>query len=319
MNVETLGELAQRVLHAVEGVVIGQRQAAEMLLAGFLADGHVLVEGVPGIGKTLLAQATAGALGLELKRVQLTPDFMPADLLGANVFRTDSGSFDLVRGPVFAQVLLADEINRTPPRTQAALLEAMEERQVTIDGETHALDPSFFVIATENPIEFEGTYPLPEAQLDRFLLRVTMAPVRGEAELTMLEQAAAGDLAGWGRRSRTAEPVLDVSEASALRQASGSVHVAPDILDYIQRLAGAVGGSQHAALGVSPRALLALMETSRAVALLGGRTFVLPDDVKAALGPCWAHRVLLEPESELEGVTTSGLLHDVAETVEVPH
>jgi MoxR-like ATPase len=312
-------EQVRSILDAIESVLLGQRRSAEALLAGFLADGHVLVEGVPGIGKTLLAQAAAGALGLGLKRVQLTPDFMPADLLGTNIFDAGSGAFRLMRGPVFSQVLLADEINRTPPRTQAALLEAMEERQVTIDGQTHHLDPSFFVIATQNPIEFEGTYPLPEAQLDRFTLRVSMPPVHGEAELEMLTRAAAGTLAGWGRQARSTSPVVTADQAAELRRASLGVHVAPEILDYVQRLAEGVRSSPHVALGVSPRALLALMEAGRAVALLQGRTFVLPDDIKAMLEPCWGHRILLEPESELEGVGTASLLDEVAATVEVPH
>ncbi len=319
MDHETLTGTATRVLEAMDGAVLGQRAAAETLLAAYMAGGHVLLEGVPGIGKTLLAQAASSALGLALKRVQLTPDFMPADLLGTNVFETATGSFRLLRGPVFTQVLLADEINRTPPRTQAALLEAMQEGQVTIDGTVHPLDPSFFVVATQNPVEFEGTYPLPEAQLDRFMVRVSMPPARDEAELEMLRRAAGGTLSGWGGRPRTVQPVVAPEEAAALRRAARSVHVAEELLDYLHRLAEAVRSAREVTLGPSPRALLALLDVSRATALVAGRSFVLPEDVKAALEPCWGHRILLEPESELEGITTASLLERIAGSVEVPH
>ncbi len=319
MDHESLTRAASRVLDAMEGAVLGERAAAETLLAGYMAGGHVLLEGVPGIGKTLLAQAAAGALGLELRRVQLTPDFMPADLLGTNVFDATGGTFRLVRGPVFTQVLLADEVNRTPPRTQAALLEAMQEGQVTIDGTVHPLDPSFFVVATQNPVEFEGTYPLPEAQLDRFMVRVSMPPARDEAELEMLRRAAGGTLSGWGGRPRAVETVIGPEEAAALRRAAQSVHVAEELLDYLRRLAEAVRSAREVTLGPSPRALLALMDTSRAMALAAGRNFVLPEDVKAMLEPCWGHRILLEPESELEGVTPASLLERIAASVEVPH
>ncbi len=320
MSAETTrhAELAGRIVDAVTGVVVGAHRAAGTLLAAYLADGHALVEGVPGIGKTLIAQALAGALGLELRRVQLTPDFMPADLIGTNVFDQASGTFRLVRGPVFTQVLLADEINRTPPRTQAALLEAMQERQVTIDGVTHPLDPSFFVVATQNPVEFEGTYPLPEAELDRFLLRVTMAAAEGEAEAELLRRAADGTLAGWGRRQRTMAPVVTPEEAAALRTAAASVHVEPELLDYLRRLARAAREAPEVTLGPSPRALLALLDAARGAALVAGRTYLLPDDVKAMLEPCWGHRLLLEPEAELEGLTPAALLDRLAAAVEVP-
>ncbi len=308
-------ELAQRVLGALEGVVLGQGAAAEALLAAFMAGGHVLLEGVPGIGKTLLARAFAASLGLRFSRVQFTPDLMPADVIGTNVFDSASGGFRLVRGAVFTQILMADEINRTPPKTQAALLEAMEERQVTIDGVSLALEPDFFVVATQNPVEYEGTYPLPEAQLDRFLLRADMGAPAPEVEI--YRQAVAGKLAGWSHGSLPG-PVVSLGEARRLREASRQVHVAPEMLDYLARLAGAVRRSPHVELGVSPRGALGLLEASRAAALLAGRDYVVPDDLKRLVGPCWAHRLILTPESELEGHTPRRLLDEAAQAVEVP-
>jgi MoxR-like ATPase len=313
-----LQQAAKRALDAVSGAVLGQRAAAESLLVAYMANGHALVEGVPGVGKTLLARAFAAALGLQFSRVQFTPDLMPGDVLGANVFDAAAKSFRLVKGPVFAQMLMADEVNRTPPKTQSALLEAMQERQASIDGVTHPLDPAFFVAATQNPIEFEGTYPLPEAQLDRFLLRIEMGLPAEEDEVALYREAVEGRLAGWQGGALPA-PVLDGDTARALRGASRHAHVAPEVLAYVARLARAVRKSPHVELAVSPRGALSLIECARAAALLDGRDYVTPDDIRRLLAPAWAHRVLLVSESELEGHTARGVLDTVARAVEVPH
>jgi MoxR-like ATPase len=308
---------AERIVAALEAGVVGQREAAEGVVAAWMAGGHVLLEGVPGIGKTLLARAFASALGLRLSRVQFTPDLMPTDLVGMNVFDPPSGTFRLVRGPVFTQILMADEINRTPPKTQSALLEAMEEKQVSIDGVSHLLDPDFFVIATQNPVEFEGTYPLPEAQLDRFLLRLEMGLPAEDAEVSMYRQAVEGRLLGWSGTALPA-PAVTPEEAHALRRASRRVRVAPELLPYLAKLASAVRRSPHAELAVSPRGALSLLESARAAAVLGGRDYVVPDDLKRFLVPAWGHRILLTAESELEGHTPARLLEEAARSVEVP-
>jgi MoxR-like ATPase len=310
-------DLALRIVDTLEQTVLGQRAAAEALLAAYLAGGHVLLEGVPGVGKTLLARALASCLGLEFARVQFTPDLMPTDVIGMNVHDAQTGAFRLVRGPVFTSVLMADEINRTPPKTQSALLEAMQERQVTIDGVGHALPREFFVIATENPVEFEGTYPLPEAQLDRFLLKIEMAGPDEAGEVALLRSAVAGTLAGWSGVALPA-PVLTPEEARRLRVASRSVHVADDLLPYLAALSAALRRSPHVELTASPRASLSLLETARAAALLGGRDFVIPDDLKRFLVPCWGHRIRLTAESELEGHTPARLLEEIARSVPVP-
>jgi MoxR-like ATPase len=312
-----LAEAAGHIVEALDAVVLGQHDAAEALVAAYLAGGHALLEGVPGIGKTLLARSFAASLGLRFSRVQFTPDVMATDLTGMNVFDASAREFRLTRGPVFTQVLLADEINRTPPKTQSALLEAMQEGQVTIDGRSHPLEPEFFVVATENPIEFEGTYPLPEAQLDRFLLKIAMGLPDRNAEVELYRRAVAGELGGWSRPA--APPALvTADEARGLRTAARSVHVAPELLPYLSDLAAAVRRSPHVELGVSPRGGLSLLEAARAAALLAGRDFVLPDDVKRFLVPCWGHRILVKAESELEGQTPSRILEGVASAVEVP-
>jgi MoxR-like ATPase len=314
---ERVLEAAAGILSALDQAVLGQRNAAEALVCAYMAGGHALLEGVPGVGKTLLARSFAACLGLRFARVQFTPDLMPTDVVGMNVMDGASKAFRLVRGPVFTQVLMADEINRTPPKTQAALLEAMQERQVTIDGQSHALLPEFFVMATENPVEFEGTYPLPEAQLDRFLLRIEMRLPDEAAEIEVYRRAAAGELGGWSDSPPPARLVSD-AEARALRIASRQVHVAPELLPYLARLAAAVRRSPHVDLGVSPRGGLCLLETARAAALVAGRDFVLPDDIKRFLLPCWGHRIVLGPESELEGQTVARVLEEAAAAVEVP-
>jgi len=273
---------------------------------------------VPGIGKTLLARTVAAALGLDFRRIQFTADLMPTDITGTNVFDQDTHTFRLVRGPLFTQIVMADEINRTPPKTQAALLEAMQERQVTIDGERHPLDTSFFVIATQNPIEFEGTYPLPEAQLDRFLTRIEMVLPDAEAELTLFRRAVAGTLPAIGEAALPAA-VVSSEEAHALRGATRAVHVKDELLTYLGQLAAAVRSSPHLELAISPRGALALLETARASALIEGRDHVIPDDLKRFLEPCWAHRLILTAEAELEGHDARNLLREIGATIEVPH
>ncbi|HPC82228.1 MAG TPA: MoxR family ATPase [Thermoanaerobaculaceae bacterium] len=318
MSLERAAEVGARLVAALDGCVVGSQAAAEALVAAYMAGGHVLVEGPPGLGKTLLARAFASALGLGLARVQFTPDLMPTDVTGGNVFDQQSGAFRLWRGPVFSPVLMGDEINRTPPKTQSALLEAMQELQVTIDGVTYGLDPSFFVIATQNPIEFEGTYPLPEAQLDRFLVRVTLGLPAAEAEVEVYRRAVRGSLAGWNREVELPSPLVTAGEAAALRQASRLAHVAEELLGYLQALAAQVRSSPHVELGPSPRGGLALLELGRAGAVLEGRGHVIPDDLRRFVGPCWGHRVIVKPESELEGLGVSHILEQAAAAVPVP-
>jgi len=301
----------------VAKAVVGQDPVVTGLLIALLCQGHVLLEGVPGVAKTLLIRALAASLRLSSKRIQFTPDLMPGDVTGSLVYDARTARFEFREGPVFTNLLLADEINRTPPKTQAALLEAMQERQVSVEGAARPLPEPFLVAATQNPVEYEGTYPLPEAQLDRFLLKLTVAVPGREDEIAIVTRHAAGfdprDLAAAG-----VTPVAGAAELAAAREAAARVHVAPEITGYIVDLCRATRQSPSLLLGISPRGATALLATSRAWAWLSGRDYVTPDDVKALARPTFRHRVQLRPEAELEGTTPDGILEAILTSVPVP-
>jgi MoxR-like ATPase len=302
-----------RLTAALSATVVGQPHVIADLVTAFLARGHVLLEGVPGVAKTLIARSMASALGLQFTRVQFTPDLMPTDILGTNVFHPAENAFRLVRGPVFTEVLVADEINRTPPKTQAALLEAMEERQVTIDGITHPLPPPFFVVATQNPLELEGTYPLPEAQLDRFLMRVRVSYPDSDAEVTMLR--------GFHQREgkpASVERVLDASTLTELQARAARVTCDESVLAYVVKLARETRANPRVRLGASPRSAQAVLAAAKARAALQGADFVTPDEVKAVVPSVLNHRLLLKAEAEVEGVTADDVLRQTLEQVKVP-
>jgi len=301
----------------VAKAVVGQDAAVSGLVIALLCQRHVLLEGVPGVAKTLLVRTVATALSLETKRVQFTPDLMPGDVTGSLVYDARSAEFSFRAGPVFTNLLLADEINRTPPKTQASLLEAMEERQVSVDGVPRPLPDPFVVAATQNPIEYEGTYPLPEAQLDRFLLKLTMALPDRNHEIAILQRHADGfdprDLAAAG-----VCPVAGTAELAAGRVAVQRVGVQPEVIGYVVDVCRATRATPALQLGVSPRGATALLAAGRAWAWLSGRDYVIPDDVKALARPALRHRVRLRPEAELDGATADGVLDGVLATVPVP-
>lgn len=306
-----------RVRTEVGKAVVGQDGAVTGLMIALLAGGHVVLEGVPGVAKTLLVRTLSTALHLDTKRIQFTPDLMPGDVTGSLVYDAKAGGFEFRAGPVFTNILLADEINRTPPKTQSALLEAIEERQVSVDGETRKLPDPFMVAATMNPIEYEGTYQLPEAQLDRFLLKLVLDLPERADELSILERSAAGfnprDLAAAG-----VTPVLDAKQLAAARADVANVTVSADVIGYIVDLARGTRQSPSVKLGVSPRGTTALLSAARAWAWLNGSTGVTPDHVQAMALPVWRHRIQLRPEAELEGVSADTILRSVMQQVQVP-
>ncbi len=306
-----------RVREEVAKAVVGQDAAVTSLVIALLVRGHVLLEGVPGVAKTLLVRTLAHTLSIDSKRVQFTPDLMPGDITGSLVFDNRSSDFSFRPGPVFTNLMLADEINRTPPKTQSALLEAMEERQVSIDGTPRALPDPFLVAATQNPVEYEGTYPLPEAQLDRFLMKISVPLPPRDDEMQVLLRHAAGfdpkDLDAAGVRQ-----VATAADLAAGARAVRGVHVRPDVVAYIVDIARATRQSPSLSLGVSPRGAAALLSTARGWAWLGGRDFVTPDDVKTMAVPTLAHRIALRPEAELEGVGTTAVLQSAINSVPVP-
>ncbi|MBN1628233.1 MAG: MoxR family ATPase [Thermoleophilia bacterium] len=313
LTLQQVGSLTEKMLAEVERAVVGKRPALELVLLGLLADGHVLIEDVPGLAKTLIARSFAQVSSLSFGRVQFTPDLLPSDVTGASIYNQRSGEFEFRPGPVFTNLLLADEINRATPKTQAALLEAMQERQVTIEGETRRLDPPFLVLATQNPIEYEGTYPLPEAQLDRFLLRVSVGyPVRGhESEL----------LARRGERRQERidlDPVIDAATLIAMQRAVEEVYVSDGVRDYMVDLVRATRDDRRVQLGASPRGSLALFTLGRAQAALLGRDFVTPDDVKSVAAPALAHRLTIRPELWVQRVSTESVVREILQSVPTP-
>ncbi|AFZ26081.1 MoxR-like ATPase [Cylindrospermum stagnale PCC 7417] len=306
-----------RLGQGLNQVIVGQSNLIKQLLVALLAGGHIILEGVPGTGKTLLVKVLAQLIQADFRRIQLTPDVLPSDITGTNIFDLDSRNFILKKGPVFTEVLLADEINRTPPKTQAALLESMEEMQVTLDGESLPLPDLFWVIATQNPLEFEGTYPLPEAQLDRFLFKLVVDYPDQAAEKQMLLNRQAGFAARRGDISRM-KPIATVADILQARQAVKKVNVSDAIIDYLLALVRTSRQYPDLALGASPRAAGAWMQTSQAAAWLAGRDFVTPDDVKAVASPLLRHRLLLKPESMLDGLQIDAVIAAVINQVPVP-
>ena len=313
MELERVRSLSEDVLDEVERAVVGKREPLELVLLGFLADGHVLLEDFPGLAKTLAARSFAQVLSMRFARIQFTPDLMPSDVTGSSIWNQRDGDFEFRPGPIFANLLLSDEINRAPPKTQAALLEAMQERQVTIEGHTHRLEPPFLVIATQNPIEYEGTYPLPEAQLDRFLLRTAFGYPGREDEVDVLARRIE-------RESEDVElrTVVDRETLLAMQGAVERVHVATSVQEYCVDLVAATRTSQSTAVGASPRGSLALLKLARCRAALQGRDFVLPDDVKAVAVPALAHRLVLRPELWVQRVSAEDVVREVLAAVPTP-
>ncbi|HEX2418054.1 MAG TPA: MoxR family ATPase [Micromonosporaceae bacterium] len=313
LSTHQVGELSQRVLDAVGAVVVGKRGPLTMVLAGILAGGHVLLEDLPGLGKTLTARSLAQVLGIEFRRLQFTPDLLPADVTGSFLYDQRNHDFTFRAGPVFTNVLLADEINRTPPKTQAALLEAMQEKQVSVEGTTYRLEAPFCVLATANPIEYEGTYPLPEAQLDRFLLRVSFGYPNREEEWEVLRRRMARR-----REESYLDPVVDRHTLLAMQQSLEDVVVEDSIGRYVVDLVAATREHPQLLVGASPRGSLAVLLLARAYAVIAGRDFVVPEDVKAVAVPALAHRVSLRPELWLRRVDPAGIIQDLLAATPAP-
>jgi len=312
---DPLVQLAEQIQEQISKVIVGQHSMTELLLAGLLADGHILIEGVPGVAKTLAAKLMAKLIQANFSRIQFTPDLMPSDVLGTNVFNPQSASFQFKPGPVFSNIVLIDEINRAPAKTQAALFEVMEERQVTVDGQTHKLQPPFMVIATQNPIEHEGTYRLPEAQLDRFLMKINVSYPGLEDEITILQrqnqQAIVKSLEG-------IKAIVSPEVLENARQMVRMVHVEPKLLEFIAKIVWETRNDRALYIGASPRASIALLNVSKALSVLQGRNFVIPEDILQATPPVLRHRISLTPEKEMEGLTTDDVLKEIIARIEIP-
>ncbi|TAN12614.1 MAG: MoxR family ATPase [Chitinophagaceae bacterium] len=310
-----LENAVSRVKNEIAKVIVGQHEMIEMLIAAILADGHVLIEGVPGTAKTLTAKLTARCLDVHFSRIQFTPDLMPSDLLGTSVFNPQSASFQFRQGPVFSNMVLIDEINRSPAKTQAALFEVMEEKQVTMDGKTYFMSEPFMVIATQNPIEHEGTYRLPEAQMDRFLFKIEVPYPSLNEEVNILEFANEGKTIHY---DHVITPVLNANDIISFRKQVEQLHIEQPVMEYIAKLVQATRNDPAVYLGASPRASVAVLRSSKAIAAMHGRDFVTPDDVHRVLKSVLCHRIILTPEREMEGVTLEEVIEQIVKKTEVP-
>ncbi len=309
--INTFGRLKEKL----NQIIVGQELVIDQVLIAVLADGHVLLEGVPGTAKTLMVKTMARIIGTDYGRIQLTPDMLPSDILGTSIYDLTTKTFALKRGPIFTSLLLADEINRTPPKTQSALLEAMEERQISLEGKTESLPDLFMVVATQNPIEFEGTYPLPEAQLDRFMLKIVISYPQGDAEKQMLRNWQDGK---YDRHTPAIEPVTTAQEIVECRKQLRNVKVEDSIIDYLSNLTMKSRSLSDLQLGASPRASLAWLAAAKAHAAIEGKDFVTPDNIKFVAEPVLRHRLILTPEAELDGVTVSQIVNNLMRQVPVP-
>lgn len=314
-QVSALTGLTDRIQEAIGHIIVGQESMVELLLAGLLADGHILLEGVPGVAKTLTAKLLARLIDVPFSRIQFTPDLMPSDVIGTNVFNPQSAIFQFKPGPVFSSIVLIDEINRAPAKTQSALFEVMEERQITVDGITHPMKPPFMVIATQNPIEHEGTYRLPEAQLDRFLLKVNVGYPTLEEEVKILERQNTKMIS---EQLNDMQAMLSPEELAAARAEVKAIHVEPKLLQFIARIVSETRSDRSLYLGASPRASLALLQVSKAIGVLRGRSFVIPEDIIEAAAPVLRHRIGLTPEREMEGGTADVVLKELISRLEIP-
>jgi MoxR-like ATPase len=314
-NLNEIKSAVEQLKTSVGQIIVGQQQMLELLIAGLLADGHVLIEGVPGVAKTLMAKLLAKSIDANFSRIQFTPDLMPSDVLGTSVFHPQKASFEFKKGPIFGNIILIDEINRAPAKTQAALFEAMEERQITFDGNTYPLSPPFMVMATQNPIEQEGTYRLPEAQLDRFLFKIEVGYPTKEEETQILKSLHKGV------RSTEVDnisPVLNISQILEARKIIREIHVEDKLLDFAASIVHETRNNKSIYLGASPRASLAIISSAKAIAAINGRDFVTPDDIVFVSTPVLRHRIMLTPDREMEGITTDEVIKQIIHKIEVP-
>jgi MoxR-like ATPase len=318
MNTENLKDILARAKSETGKVIIGQEKVIEFCLIAIFTGNHALVEGVPGVAKTLLVRTLARVLGCDFARIQFTPDLMPADITGTNVFNLQRNEFSLIKGPIFTSFLLADEINRAPAKTQSALLQAMQERTVTIDRETHPLPPNFSVFATQNPIEYEGTYPLPEAQKDRFMLKISMAAPDRADELSLAQRTMTREAPETLLLNGVVQPVLKSESLPQLREQLGSIVMRDDLIGYLVDIVRATRQHESVLVGAGPRATQSLIMASRANAAISGRDFVTPDDIKAMASPVLEHRLILRPEFEIEGLTVPEVIQQVLQQIAVP-